>query len=198
MSRHYYLVTLIIFSAFMLYYVSHAETHEKKKQNKALEVEKGQILTVEHGCVFCHSPKTEKDGDFIPDPDRLFSGHPEGMKLPDIPEEIIGTDKWFGLYTTGFTAWGGPWGISYAANITPDEETGIGKWEEKDFINIIRLGIHSSLQRRLMPPMPWEEMYTISDEDLSAIFKYLNTVKPVKNNVPESVPLKTDEDLATR
>lgn len=188
-------VTLAIFSTLVIF--SYAGT-EKQKHEKAMQIEKGEILTVEHGCVFCHSPKITKENDLIPDPERLFSGHPSDKKLPDIPKNIIGEDKWFGLYTTGFTAWGGPWGVSYAANLTPDKETGIGDWTEKDFINVIRLGIHSSFKRRLMPPMPWDEMYTLTDDDLGAIFQYLRTVKAVKNDVPDSVPMSFEEDLASK
>lgn len=162
-----------------------------------LKIERGQILSVEHGCVFCHSPKVVKGDDLIPDPDRLFSGHPSDNKLPDIPEGILGTDRWFGLYTTEFTAWGGPWGISYASNLTPDKTTGIGNWSEDDFITVLRVGIHSSFMRKLMPPMPWNEMYQLSDDDLGAIFKYLRTVKPVENKVPDSKPLIPDENLAS-
>lgn len=189
-------ISLIILLFCSLILSTYADT-EKEKKDHALKVERGQILTVEHGCVFCHSPKVTEEDDLIPDPDKLFSGHPSDKKLPDIPADIIGYDKWFGLYTTGFTAWGGPWGISYAANITPHKENGIGKWSEKDFINVIRLGIHSSFKRTLMPPMPWNEINRLSDEDLGAIFVYLQTVKPIDNKVPESVPMKSTEDMAS-
>ena len=136
------------------------------------------------------------DEEYVPDPDRLLSGHPSDNVLPDIPEGLIGEDKWFGLYTTGFTAWAGPWGVSYAANITPDKETGIGKLDTATFLTILRVGIHSSLTRRLMPPMPWDEISRLSDDDLIAIYRYLKTVKPIKNKVPESTPSKIDDDLA--
>lgn len=164
-----------------------------KGEKEAVEIEKGQNLTVENGCVFCHSPKIIENDDLVPDPERLFSGHPSDNKLPDIPEGLIGENKWFGLYTPGFTAWGGPWGISYSANITPDKETGIGDWSQQDFLTVIRLGIHSSFKRGLMPPMPWEEINKLSDDDLISIFKYLKTVKPIKNKVPESRPLGTEK-----
>lgn len=194
--RNLLYISLGVFLFCFLVFSTYADTDKDKKDN-VLKVEKGQILTVEHGCVFCHSPKVTEEDDLIPDPDKLFSGHPSDKKLPDIPSDIIGYDKWFGLYTTGFTAWGGPWGISYAANITPHKETGIGKWSEKDFINVIRLGIHSSFKRTLMPPMPWNEINRLSDDDLEAIFKYLQTVKPIDNKVPDSVPMRSTEDIAT-
>lgn len=196
-NKKIFVFTVLLALPLVVVFFSYAETDQKNKKD-VLSVEKGQILSVEHGCVFCHSPKVNKQEDLIPDPERLFSGHPEGKKLPDIPKDLIGTNKWFGLYTTGFTAWGGPWGISYADNLTPDKETGIGNWKEDDFINVIRLGIHSSFKRRLMPPMPWDEMYELSDEDLGAIFRYLRTVKPVRNTVPESVPADIEEDMAVK
>lgn len=171
---------------------SHASDKTDKSKKEELEIEKGQSLAVVHGCVFCHSPKIVDNNELVPDPERLFSGHPSGNKLPDIPEGMIGENKWFGLYTAGFTAWGGPWGISYSSNITPDKETGIGNWTQQDFLTVIRLGIHSSFRRGLMPPMPWEEINKVSDEDLISIFQYLKTVKPVKNKVPESKPLGTE------
>lgn len=169
--------------------ISNAEPLSKNKAKK-LQIEGGRILTIEQGCVYCHSPKVLVDDDLVPDPTKLFSGHPSNEKLPDIPEGLIGPKKWFGLYTANFTAWGGPWGVSYAANLTPDKETGIGNWKVENFISVIRLGIHSSLARTLMPPMPWDEISELSDEHLNAIFQYLRTVMPIKNKVPESSPLR--------
>ena len=187
--------SVLIFFTILLFATvcSHASDKIDKSKKRALEIEKGQNLTVEYGCVFCHSPKIIENDDLVPNPERLFSGHLSGNKLPDIPEGMIGENKWFGLYTSGFTAWGGPWGISYSANITPDKETGIGKWTQQDFLTVIRLGIHSNFKRGLMPPMPWQEINELSDENLISIFKYLKTIKPVKNKVPESRPLGTEK-----
>lgn len=158
-------------------------------------VERGKLITEIYGCVDCHSPKI-KEGEFlINDPDRLFSGHPGDNKLPQFSPDIIGPDKWRGLFTDGMTAWGGPWGISYSANLTPDKETGIGKLSENNFVNVLKLGIHSGMNRKLMQPMPWKEISELDDENLKAIYHYLKTVKPVKNKVPDSVPLNSHENL---
>lgn len=160
------------------------------------DIEKGKIITEIFGCVDCHSPKI-KEGEFwVNDPDKLFSGHPQDNVLPNFPPDIIGPDKWRGLFTDGMTAWGGPWGISYSSNLTPDSKTGIGKLTEENFLSILNIGIHSNMNRKLMQPMPWKEISELEDEDLKAVYKYLRTVKPVKNKVPDSVPLQNHENLA--
>ena len=63
-------------------------------------------------------------------------------------------------------------------NLTPDQSTGhIYNWSEQQFINRFRAG-------KLIPdsPMPWEPFQQLSDNDLRAIYKYLHTIKPVKNH----------------
>ena len=159
-------------------------------------VERGKLITEIYGCVDCHTPKI-KEGEFlVNDPDRLFSGHPADNKLPQFPPEIIGPNKWRGLFTDSMTAWGGPWGISYSANLTPDKKTGIGKLSEKNFLSVLNLGIHSDMNRKLMQPMPWKEISQLDDNNLKAVYHYLKSVKPVKNKVPESVPSSNHENLA--
>ena len=160
------------------------------------EIEKGRIITEIFGCVDCHSPKIMEGEFLVNDPDKLFSGHPQDNVLPMFPPDIIGPDKWRGLFTDGMTAWGGPWGISYSANLTPDKKTGIGKLTEENFVSILNIGIHSNMNRKLMQPMPWKEISELEDEDIKAVYKYLRTVKPIKNKVPESVPLNNHENLA--
>jgi hypothetical protein len=90
------------------------------------------------------------------------------------------------------TAWSGPWGVSFTRNLTPDPETGIGKWTEQNFIDSLRNGKIMGKGRPLLPPMPWAMYGTLTDEDLKAMFAYLKTIPPVKNRVPE--PL-APEDL---
>ena len=85
------------------------------------------------------------------------------------------------------TAWAGPWGISFAANLTPDQNTGLGIWTEDMFLNAIRKGRHMGVSRRILPPMPWQVFRNLTDEDLKAIFAYLRSVPPVHNRVPEPV-----------
>ncbi len=128
----------------------------------------------------------------MPDPKRLLSGHSQNDEdLPNIPEGFIGDKMWAGAYSKSLTAWAGPWGVSFAANLTPDKETGIGNWSRQNFISTIRLGIHTtSLARELSPAMPWRDLSKLSDDDLGAIYSYLMSLKPVKNKVPEHIDPK--------
>jgi hypothetical protein len=83
------------------------------------------------------------------------------------------------------TAWAGPWGVSYAANLTPDGNTGLGIWSEEMFVKAMRTGKHMSAGRDILPPMPWQSIATLNDEDIKAIYAYLRTVPPISNHVPE-------------
>ena len=86
------------------------------------------------------------------------------------------------------TAWSGPWGISDAANLTPDPNTGTGIWTEDMFLRAIRTGKHWGQSRPIMPPMPWEVYRNMTDEDLKAIWAYLRTIPPIENRVPDYRP----------
>jgi hypothetical protein len=88
------------------------------------------------------------------------------------------------------TTWAGPWGVSFAANITPDKATGIGAWTEAAFINSIRTGKHKGALRDILPPMPWQNMAKMTDEDLKSMFAYLMSIKPIQNKVPDPIPPK--------
>jgi hypothetical protein len=89
--------------------------------------------------------------------------------------------------TLDLTAWSGPWGISYAANLTPDENTGLGIWSEDMFLRTLRTGRHMGTSRQLLPPMPWQVYGRLSDEDLKSIYAYLRSIPPVENRVPAPV-----------
>lgn len=86
------------------------------------------------------------------------------------------------------TGWTNPrWKKLYAKNISPDSETGIGKWSEADFIVAMRSG--NTPDRRMLDPfMPWHAFQGITEVDLKAMWAYLRTIKPIKNQVPESIP----------
>ncbi len=147
-------------------------------------VERGKYLVTAGACNDCHTPW--KLGEKGPEPDmsRMLSGHPAGMKLP-APPALQGPWGLAGALT--MTAWAGPWGISYTANLTPDDETGIGAWSEVTFIRAMRTGQHLGSGRPILPPMPWNWIGTLSDEDLSAIFAYLRSIPPIRNQVPPPV-----------
>ena len=86
------------------------------------------------------------------------------------------------------TAWSGPWGVSFTANLTPDPETGLGKWTLKNFKDTIRTGRHMGRGREILPPMPIPMYKNFNDADLEAIFAYLQSIPPLKNRVPEPLP----------
>lgn len=149
-------------------------------------VERGRYLTNFGGCNDCHTPL--KMGSNGPEPDMTleWSGHPEALKMPPPPKLPAGPWNWIGAGTN--TAFAGPWGVSFSANLTPDSDTGLGIWTDDLFLKAIRSGKHFGTSRPIMPPMPWVFYAQMSDEDLKAIFAYLRTVKPVKNHVPDYIP----------
>ena len=52
------------------------------------------------------------------------------------------------------------------------------------FIKAMRTGRHMGYGRPILPPMPWQDIGSLKDEDLKAIFAYLRTIRPVSNHVP--------------
>lgn len=146
---------------------------------------RGAYLVTGAGCADCHTPM--KMGPKGPEPDssRQLSGHPENLKLSP-PPKADGSWIWFGAATN--TAYAGPWGISYAINLTPDKETGLGNWKEEEFVQAIKTGKHAGVGRPIMPPMPWLAMSHLTEDDLRAIFRYLQTIPPIRNRVPDYQP----------
>jgi cytochrome c553 len=137
-------------------------------------VKRGEYLVAVIGCSDCHSPKA--DAQLTPDATRLLSGRPATTWPPQQTDGEIRA-------SLDLTAWAGPWGNSYAANLTPDTETGLGaRYTEAAFINTIRTGKKPEGEV-LLPPMPWPVYRNLADEDLKAIYAYLTTLKPVKNFV---------------
>jgi mono/diheme cytochrome c family protein len=151
-------------------------------------IERGKYLVTLGGCHDCHSPKVFQSGQPEPDPARLLSGHPASEKVPPIPAGVIAPDKWAALTGSHFTVWAGPWGVSFTANLTPDQATGLGSWTEDMFIKAIRTGKHQGEGRAILPPMPWPMYSQMTDEDLKAVFAYLRSLPPIKNPVPEPIP----------
>jgi mono/diheme cytochrome c family protein len=149
-------------------------------------VSRGKYLVTIGGCNDCHTPW--KVGPTGPQPDmsRMLSGHPEGLAMPPAPK--LGEGAWVTAVAGSMTAWSGPWGVSFTANLTPDAETGIGKWTEKDFMDTIRTGRHLGRGRQILPPMPWFNYAEMSDDDLRAVFAYLKSIPPVRNRVPAPLP----------
>jgi mono/diheme cytochrome c family protein len=153
-------------------------------------VKRGEYLTLIGGCNDCHTPKLMSPKGPVPDPARLLSGHSASAQLPPVPPGLFGPGLWAGLTNGDFTAWVGPWGISYAANLTPDTATGLGGWTAAQFIATMRTGKHLGVGRPVLPPMPVDNMAALTDADLKAVFAYLKSIKPIKNQVPAPTPPK--------
>ena len=73
----------------------------------------------------------------------------------------------------------------YAANITPDKETGIGTWTDDQIMTAIRRGIDPE-GKIIFPPMPVPTYNNLSDDDVKAVVAYLRTLKPIHNEIAES------------
>jgi len=76
-------------------------------------------------------------------------------------------------------------GDVYSPNLTPDRETGAGRWSDDQLSRAIREGIGND-GRALFPMMPYEQFRSMSDEDVAAIVVYLRTVPPVKHHEPST------------
>ncbi len=156
----------------------------------AARVERGQYLVNTSGCHDCHTPWIMTPTGPGPDMSRMLSGHPQDLVMPPPPALTDGAWGWVGSNTN--TAYAGPWGVSFAANLTPDENTGIKIWTEENFVNAIRLGRHWGTSRPILPPMPWHVYKNMTDEDLKSIYAYLQSIPPIRNEVPEPLPPQGD------
>ncbi len=150
----------------------------------------GEHLVITSVCDDCHSPKKYTNGMPEPIQDKRLSGHPANKKLKPYDQATIKAG--YVLGNEDFTAWIGPWGTSFAANLTPDKETGIGNWKEENFFRAMREGKYHGLEdsRMLLPPMPWPNFAKFTDDELRAIFTYLQSLPAVKNAVPAPIPPK--------
>lgn len=148
----------------------------------ASAVERGAHLVRSMGCNDCHTPW--KMGPNGPEPDmtRALTGHPESDKITEVPK--LPDSPWGWIAARDNTAFAGPWGVSFTMNLTPDKETGLGKWTVEQFIATMRTGRHLGKGRPVLPPMPWPAFRNLSDEDLKAMFAYLQSLPPVHNRIP--------------
>lgn len=193
------ILTAIVCSTFLLTQCSDNKSTETSNQKDTVlvgstsnggyesQAKWGEHLVMTGACGDCHTPK--KMGPRGPEEDStlLLSGHPAKLPPPDVDRKEMESK---GLAVTGtLTAWVGPWGISYSANLTSDD-TGIGTWNEDQFIYAIRNGKLKGLpgSRMLLPPMPWQAIRNHTDDELKAIFAYLKSTKPINNMVPPPAP----------
>lgn len=153
-------------------------------KRRTARIERGAHLVRTMGCNDCHTPW--KMGAKGPEPDmsRALTGHPADFVVPPPPPA---SGPWVGHVAATNTAWAGPWGVSFTANLTPDPETGLGKWTEDMFIATMRTGRHQGKGRALLPPMPYWMLGNLDDEDLRSVFAYLQSLPPVTNRVPAPI-----------
>ena len=152
----------------------------------ASQAQWGEHIVTIAGCNDCHTPKKMTTQGPVLDTTLTLSGSPTPAMLALITPDQVAKGM---AATLDLTAWNGPWGKSYAANITSDS-TGIGNWTEQQFIYCLRNGIYKGIAngRPLMPPMPWQGFAKMTDGELKAVFAYLKTTKAVHNIVPEYEP----------
>jgi len=146
-------------------------------------IERGAYLAKIGGCNDCHTPLKLGASGPEPDTERMLSGHPETLKMPPPPKL---TEPWGTVAASTNTAFAGPWGVSYATNLTPDKDTGMGAWTEQIFVTTMRTGKHRGVARPILPPMPWPNIARLNDDDLGSLYRYLTSIPPIKNRVPEA------------
>lgn len=148
-------------------------------------VARGHYIVEVSGCNDCHTAL--RMGAHGPERDQalLLAGHPAGPALP--PPPALGDGPWGWVGTTTMTAFAGPWGVTYAANLTPDD-SGLGVWTEAMFIQAMRTGRHLGSGRPILPPMPVDSVGKLTDGDLKAVFAYLRSLPPIANVVPDPQP----------
>jgi mono/diheme cytochrome c family protein len=152
-------VTVTLGAAVFLASCATQQAPAKAEMTLEQKIARGRALTFVGGCQDCHTPGSLYGA---PDTTRMLSGSDVG--------------------------WQGPWGVSYARNLTPDPETGIGNWTEDQIVTAFRMG-HRPDGSPLLPPMPWP-MFGIgmSDEDANAIAAFLKSLPPVTHKVPDVIP----------
>lgn len=162
-------------------------SEEEQKLSREELIEKGKYLANTMGCHDCHSPK--KMGEHGPEiiPELLLSGFQANDQLPEISSDAL--EKGWMLMNQDLTGAAGPWGISYAANLT-SHETGIGTWSYEQFKTALTRGKFKGLEngRNLLPPMPWQNFKEMKEEEVKALFEFLQNTRPVNNVVPPPVP----------
>jgi hypothetical protein len=166
---------------------STVENDTSVKATKEDKVKRGEYLVSVIGCGDCHTPKIMTPQGPAPDMERFLSGYNAEIPLGAYDTAIANSGRWV-LMAGDLTAAAGPWGVSFASNLTPDG-TGLGNWSYDAFRRAMREGKYKGLEnsRPLLPPMPWFNFKNMTDDDLESIYEYLKTIKPVKNLVPQAI-----------
>jgi len=177
----------LFFAAVAILFIGCNNQQEKTEMTEQQMIERGKFLVTVGGCDDCHTPKSFGPNGPKLDMSRRLSGHPEGTAIPPVDTSLI--HHWAYL-SHDLTMAVGPWGITFSANLTPDNETGIGTWQSEMFVNAMKTGKHLGVAegRPIMPPMPWQNMAQLSEEDLRCMFAYFKSLPAVKNKVPDPLP----------
>lgn len=191
--KHFAVLLLVGLCIFALTYC--AETSEPAAAEEASApapthedtVKRGEYLVTLMGCHDCHSPK--RMGPKGPEdiPELAYSGYQAAN--PFVMPNTAAVQQGWAMLNQDFTAFVGPWGVSFTANLTSDE-TGIGNWTFEQFKRALKEGKYKGLEsgRPLLPPMPWFNFPNAKDEDLWAMYSFFKSTKPVKNVVPPPIP----------
>jgi hypothetical protein len=150
-------------------------------------IKHGEYLVTISGCHDCHSPKQPSGQSLELIQDRLLSGYPADRSV--MKADMRALKQGWVLINYDITQAVGPWGVSFSANLTSDQ-TGVGNWTEEQFLRALKQGWFKGLEgtRKLLPPMPWEMLANMKDEDAKAIFAFLQSTKPISNAVPAPIP----------
>ncbi len=178
---------LLIFCATLLFIGAIITLSINSVESQSDRVQRGKYLVDTVGaCGHCHTPRAGAEYNM----NMYLAGHPANAPYPRYNFSMM-QQGIFILTSTQMTAFSGPFGTSFASNLTPDNETGLGEWTEKMFIQAMRTGLHQGVagNRKIFPPMPTKHYAQMNDEDLKAVWAYLRTIKPVRNEV--SPPLNS-------
>ena len=135
-----------------------AKDAEAEKKAAMTPLQRGEYIASVAGCADCHTPGT-------------FYG------APDFKRQLSGSEL----------GWRGPWGVSYASNLTPDIETGLGSWTNVEIERALRSGVRKD-GTPILPPMPWPNTARLTPDDMSSLIAYLKSLPPVVHKVPSSLP----------
>jgi hypothetical protein len=180
------ILAIVVVSLALAYTVAAYSIDEPHAARASAELERGRYIVTAFGCTDCHTPWVMGSNGPMPDDTRFLSGHPADLVMPPAPKLEPG--PWLMTAAATNTAWAGPWGVSFTANLTPDAETGLGRWSAEDFIETLRNGRHLGRGRELLPPMPFPAIRTMTDDDLRAVFAYLRSIPAIENRVPAPLP----------
>lgn len=162
-------------------------------KDKAL-FRRGQYLANIGVCNACHTrPKTG---------DALLGSTKADSALADLKART--DEDWYsGLDNSHFMAGGVPFyiridsnthGIVYSKNITPDVETGIGKWSTKEIYTVLKTGKRRDGTSLFLFP-PHSFFKNLAENDVNALIFYLKQLKPIKNKIlPRSLPFPVSSD----